>query len=444
MLYHLDPRQELAKAEDQAGILTERFVTRARGRVSDEPWPEDTEMPLSPRWRRSIESSLTPLAEALFVQHYGNNRSLEHLERLLQVDRTALEAARGGLREALRRSAHMDGLPVEAWPVERLDRLLRRLAAYAPGPCPPVLDVIEGAHREHVSKCPRCDRTLRLVQSGIIAAEDLLPPTLDARPTKKAQVLVLHFHPSGRSARANLARELETPSILLGDDLLLVDWSEAEAVAPRLVMAAELGLPTREHLRGMVVSGPGAWSVHGLLGPLVERALGEVRSQRWGEIDGLEVLPLPLPNPPSARRMWGVVGVLILVGSALMPLSMPRNNTVLPVAVTFTEGRGGIWTDFDVPEEAVVTVVREEGGKLDAVLRSTGPADKAALTVGDGSYRVHTVGPAVLVAATFAPVGSLDVLIAKSNLAVAPLEELANRIKALDEDADVELYRRNP
>ena len=184
--------------------------------------------------------------------------------------------------------------------------------------------------------------------------------------------------------------------------------------------------------------------MHGLLGPLVERALRDVRSQRWGEIDGLEVLPSPLPAPPSARRLWAVVGVLALVGLALMPLSMPRDELLLPVEVTFTEGRGGIWTDFDVPEKAVVTVVREDGGRLDAVLRSRGPADKATLTVGDGSYRVHTVGPAVLVAATTAPVASLDALIAKSNQAVAPLEELAAHIKALDEDAGVEVYRRNP
>ena len=73
------------------------------------------------------------------------------LEAALKVDRVDLEAVQSGLREVVRRIAVADGLPVDGWAPERIDRLLRRLAAFAPGPCPPVLDVAEGCHRDHTA-----------------------------------------------------------------------------------------------------------------------------------------------------------------------------------------------------------------------------------------------------------------------------------------------------
>ena len=80
--------------------------------------------------------------------------------------RASLEAVRSGLREVVRRIAQSDGLPLSGWTDERVDRMLRRLAAWSPGPCPSPLVVAEGCHQEHVVRCPRCERLTRLLAAA--------------------------------------------------------------------------------------------------------------------------------------------------------------------------------------------------------------------------------------------------------------------------------------
>jgi len=443
VLYHLEPGISPAQAEDRAERLTRHFVARARRQRLDDPWPTDAAMPLSPRWRRTLEHSLTPLTMAVFRQHYGDARALDDLERTLQVDRVALEGARGGLREVVRQAACADGLPVDDWPPERLDGLLRRLAAFAPDPCPPRPEVLDGQHRAHVIGCARCTRTMRLLKTNVLQEADLQPPLGRARPSHHATVLALHFHPDGRHHRRTLGREADVPRMPIGEDLLLLDYSEPEPVDELLTLATEVSAPARDHLRGVVLCAPGRWSRHGLLGPLAEEAEHAVRSRPWGTVDALGELPGALPEPPSARRLW--LGVAVLAALAALSVraawpAPPPGETGL--AVEFSPGRGGMWSDFDVPESDLVTLVRESDGHLKVVLRSTSPADKAALATGDGSYRLHTMGPGVLVAATRSPLPALAPMAAAADAAPDPLQDLAERIRQADPRAEVQTGHR--
>jgi hypothetical protein len=443
VLLHLEPDLPLTVAEDRATELTARFVARARRKTWQDPWPQDGAMPPSPRWRRILDRSLTPLTDAVFRQHYGDGRSLEQLEPLLAADRIALEAARGGLREVLRRAGCADGLPLDQWPNARVDRLLRRLAAFAPGPCPPMLEVVEGQHPDHIPACVRCDRATRLVHTEVLTAADLVPPADGARPLERVRVLALHLHPDGRHHRAALAKELGVPCFPVGEDLLLVDFAKPDEVREIVSLAAEVASPARDHLRGSVVEGPGRWSAHGLLGPLVDRAEAEVRSKTWGAVDTVGELPPRLPKPPSARRWWGGVAALTCLAAVWTGLAIHPAPPLVdrPIEVEFTPGRGGIWADFDVAEDANVTLIRQTDGEVDVVLRPDSPVDKAPYAVGDGRYRLHTVASAVLMVSSTAPLDGLDAMLASVRGADDPLRDLEGRIRVASPRADVQRWR---
>ncbi len=444
-LYHIDPATPPTHAEDLAAHHTTLFVARARGREPEDPWPQDWTMPLSPRWRRALERSMTPLARTVFRKHYGDNRSLARLEASCDEDALALDAARGGLREVVKGVATSDGLPVDDWAPERVDGLLQRLAAWSPGPCPPLLDVLEGCHREHVDGCARCDRMNRLVRASILTVDDLLAPTLGARPNQTAKVLALQIHPDARRFRKGVLDELDVAAWPISD-VLLLDGDQLHKIEPVLRMAAEVRRPAAEFIRGALVEGPGSWTERGLLGPMCERATREVRHRSWGRVDGVGELPKPAPAAPSARRWWSgvlaiaAIGLFVLRGVLAPP---PSDMAASPLQAEFTSGRQGVWAAFDVPEGAVVLVVAERDGALEPVLWSSTAADKAALAVGDGTYRVHVPGSGALLAVVDRPPEQPHHLLHPDMGRHEPdaLAALSRRLAASDVGAHVEWFR---
>lgn len=440
--------------EDRVGLETARFVARARRKAWDDPWPQDWDMPLSPRWKRQLDRGAAPLHAAVARLHYADGRPLESLERTLSVDRTALDAARGGLRELARQIVAADGLPVESWPNPRLDRLLRRLAAWSPGPCPPVLEVAEGRHRDHVATCPRCDRTARLVRSGVLRAADLLLPTSSARPTGEIQVLALHFHPDVRRQRDRWLSEIANPEASqrhlpplaaapIGEDVLLLDASDLERAHRLVRLACEVGAPDRARLRGAWLTAPGRWSMHGALGQAADLAEAELRSRAWGEVDGLDALPESLPEPPSTRGAWTAVAGLAVAASIAwaVALAPPREGPAYPLDVDFAPGRGGVWASFDVDDDANLVLVRDVGGgKLDVVATGATPADKARFALGDGAFRVHTQARGVLLAASPQPLPELVAWAGASH----DLDTLAARIRDAQPRADIAVGWADP
>ena len=443
VLYHLNPCSLLPHAEDQAGVLTERFVRRAKGKHTEEEWPQDGAMQLSPRWRQALDHSLSPLTEAIFRQHYADGRPLEQLEKMFQVDRIALEGSRGGLREVIRQAALSDDVPLETWSPKRIDRLLCRLAAFSLGPCPPLSRLMAGSEREHQRTCARCDRTLRLLRAGVLSEGDLLPPGLETRPQHRAHVMAVHFHPDARHCRKKLMAETDLATFPVDDDLLLVDYSRPEEARGLLILAAEVASPHRDHLRSAVLEGPGRWSRYGLIGPLVALARDAVQSRTWATLDEHGELPEPLATPPPARRWWAAAAALAVVTllAASSVQNAPAATAVHPAQADFTRARGGYWVGFDLPETALLTVIRAEGSDLAVVHASELAADKIHFAVGDGSYLLHTMGDGVLLVSSATPVPDLPTLLSAAEGTSNPLLDLAHRIEARVPDADIHLQQ---
>ncbi len=431
VLFYLDRATPLTRAEDLAAHLTRGFVARARQQPWDDPWPQDIEMALSNRWRVALDEALRPLSAQVFRQHYGYGRGFSALEGRLGVDRIALEEARGGLREVVRRIACADDVPLHDWPAERIDRLLARLAAFSVHDSPPLDEVAEGCHQAWTTRCPRCDRTDRLVRAGVLTSEDLIPPRLGARPSDRVRVLAIHLHPEGRRHRDVLRREMGGHAWPLGDDLLLVDDEPDGRTLDVLRLACEVGAPPRHQVRAVRLEGPGRWSDHGLLGPVADQARRALRAQPWGSVAGDEELPEVIPEPPSARRWWTAVGALAVLtllaaGVALQPPPTPVDH---PLEAVFTPGRGGVWVQFDTDGAAHVAVVRQGPEGLALVPGSGDPAAKAAWATGGGDYRLHTLADGVLVMTSAGPVPDLPALLEAADTGPEPLLRLERSVR---------------
>lgn len=441
--FHLAPDTSVVAAEDRAEWLTQAFVARARGRVPVEPFVDDREMALPQLWRDRLHRGLSTNARWVLRMHLADRHPLDAVAARMGEDVLALEAAREGLREVVRRTAKKDGVDLDGWADDRLDHLLHRLVVLPPASEPPLLEIVDGLHPEHIARCVRSTRALHLVRMGVLKRADLVPPHGIARPNERVRVLALSLHPDARAQRRQLMRELGARSFPVGDDLLLVDSTDVDAVVDVLRLAAEVGAPSRDHLRGALVEGPGRWSKHGVIGPLVAEVAAPVRSIPWGTIDDVCELPGKLPEPPSPRWAWTGVAAAALVTAAVLhtafrPLPPPVDH---PLAVTAVPARQGIWLDFDVDEDAYVFVVREQAGQLDVVLDSHRIADKIAHATGDGRYRLHAVGDGLLVASASHPIPRLAELVAKADASPAPLEELAGTIREGDPKVDVKLAR---
>lgn len=444
--FHLDPATPTSVACDRAEALTADFVARANGEQPLRRWSDDLEQALPPRWRARFHHGLSNRAAWVLRVHYADGAPLADIaERLGEDDTLALEAAREGLREIVRRVAHEDGISLEGWPDDRLDQFCRRLATMSADGAPPLLEVSDGLHPEWLDRCVTCTRAYTLVRLGLLQRGDLVPPKHDPRPADVVTVVALHIHPSVRHKRKQIARSTPGLAIPLGDDLLLLPGEDLGAALQPLRRALELGRIDKRHIRGSVLRGEGRWSKHGLVGPLVAQVDPRVRGETWGQVGGAE-LPDRLARPPSAWPNWLGAGALLAAAVWLGQAATASPSTPDPfgLQVQASEGRQGLWVSFDVHEDALVFVARERNGHIDVVLDAHRPADKIAHATGDGSYRLHAVGDAVLVAASREHLGDVETWIDEANAGGQPLSRLARRLSDQAVDSTVWVHPNTP
>lgn len=431
VLFQLEPNLRLTAAEDLADHLTRGFVARYRGRALDPTFKQDFAMPVSERWRRLIEESADPVGRIVFRQHYGAGVKLERLAQHYGLDVLAVEGGIAGLRATVRRIALEDGLPIKRWSDARLDRQLERLANFSPFDSPPLFEVAEGCHRDWVERCPRCERTFRLIRSGDLVPEDLEVPVGTVRPSGRVHLLAVQLAPEAAGHLPLLAKELSSQTRVIGSDVLVVDESDDSEVGDRLRLAAELGTPHRDLVRTARLEGPGRWTRFGLIGPLAERSVERLRRQPWGTLDEEGDLPEPLPEPPSSRWLWaGVAGLACaLVAAVALTLAAPGSSAEVELRATFTPARDGVWYHFTTSDDAQILIIQEVDGELVVRFQSKDPADKAALARADGTYLSHAIGGAVLVVASAEPLEEVEALVAAAAQAPEPLVELAARLR---------------
>ncbi|MBN1334500.1 MAG: hypothetical protein JXB39_00910 [Deltaproteobacteria bacterium] len=434
--------------EDATDLLVEEYLERTRsGRI---PGPrEPPPLPaVDPTWRRAVEASCDATVLAVFRHRYGDGAPPAVVMRACGLDSPTLQAVLDGLREVVREEARSRGVtpipPGTAW----TDALLERVAASAGDDCPPGAELADLASRpgspahpvaKHVGDCPRCARAVRLVRAGLIAPTDLVPPDGFPWPPSQAALLALHLHPQGRTHLRSLAAALGSSARMVGEDSILVDLGQGDDWRGVLLQRIRMGLPSRDHVRGAVARGPGRWTPRTVIGPVPLEALEASRARTWGEVEGIPLLPDPLPRPPSVAHLWTgaiLVGLLAaLAGAWLLLGRAPPARWPIDADVQVAEG--AVRVRFDVDDRAIVDVYDLEPREARRRLGSASAADKADLATGDGDYEATSSGNGLVVISSEEPLPDLgDVLGGLGYLPVDP-SSVQDRVRAIRPDADV-------
>lgn len=397
-LWRLPPGADLAEAEATATQAVEDYLARCAGRYA--PFARDPDLDIlpTPAWRQAILAASDDLHEAVLRLHYADGLPLEEVERRTHVEAALLRAARDAVREVAREVVSDDGVSVDGWDPTRLDRLLVRIATAAGDLCPGPGGLATEAGRAHADDCPRCSRALRMFREGVLSPGDLFPPEDGAcLPTATLDLVCVGVHPDARKHLRALARAFGDAARLLVDDTLLVDAARVDVQA-LLVDAAERGAPAAARVRVVRRVVPGRWVARAVVGPGADDLLAHVQGLAWGEVEGIDPLPEPLPPPPSAARWWVGAFLVGVLAAAAGAWTLYGGGDASGIALVASVEPGAVV--FDTDDAAWVEIIALRAGRPDVVFHSDTPGDKGTLATGDGRYRLPADADAFVVLAS--------------------------------------------
>ncbi|MEN0067939.1 MAG: hypothetical protein AAGA48_37765 [Myxococcota bacterium] len=400
--------------EDKAEGFTEAWVARIRGKPAP-LWPGDWDVPVTPE---NVPIRQDDPDLLVLQRHYGDHRRLVDLVKAHGITLDTLEAAQHRLRLA---AMTMLGDPQA--PLGRVERVLRRLAAYAPEPCPPVSALRVKIHRAHVTGCPRCDRTLRLISRQVLPAETFdTPATL---PAPQVDLAVIQLREPAVRERPVLLQHLAMAAPL-GHDALVTSAHDPDGLMAALNAVTQDGRIAARQMRVLRRQGTGALSVRGVAGPLMDDLEADLTKVAWGDWTGA-------PRNPRAESLRHVAfGMAAVFGLAFLPLAwrlaMPPVLDPTAPDVSISTSESGAIATFDVPEDAWVSVFALRNGRLHVLKAASSPADKAAWATGDGRYELSTSDSGLLLAIHEGPLLGLSDALALAQASPAPLPTLAARL----------------
>lgn len=420
------------EAEELASQGVSEWLDRVRqGRYRRVATDPDLAIAVDAGWRQRLSAALDRVGDVVLKLHFGDGFPIGVVARNAAIDSNRAEAAREGIREAMRELAAEESLSLVGWPVGRVDRLIRRVATVAEPGCPGPGGLFTDEGRSHADRCPRCSRAVRLVRGGVLSPADLFPPEGDAaRPSDRIRVLALLLHPDARRHHEAIAQAIAPFSIAVGADAWLVPETELEALTEALHRLALQGSPARHHLRGAIVGGSGRWARDRVLGPLPVSAVEAARSRPWGEIMGVDDLPAPLPPPPRAGSWWAAAALLCLFAIGMGAfVARPHPSPVdYPLQAAFEPADEGWQARFSTDELATVDVIVRRQGSLE--VRHTGVREaKGRWATGQGDYRLSLDGEEALIVSSQGGVPDLRSRVDAARQDPDPLGSLEARIR---------------
>ncbi|MEO0601168.1 MAG: hypothetical protein AAF211_07015 [Myxococcota bacterium] len=402
-----------ALIEDHAELYTEAWVARIRGR-SGPRWTEDWALPVTPD---NVPVRQDDPDLLVLRRHYGDHRRLVDLVRAHGITLDTLEAAQNRLRFAAMAALRDPGAPLG-----RVEQLLRRLAAWAPGPCPAVEELGAPRHRAHVADCPRCDRAMRLIQREVVPIEEFTAPR--ELPAPVVDVAVLQLHPR-RAVDRDAFVDAFAVAAPVGSDAVAVSAHDSDQLSSAIADALTTCSIGASQIRAIRRRGPGVLSPRGVAGPLLDDGIPELDRVAWGDLTGT-------PRDDRARGVRSLaLGVLAVSAIAMVPVGLriavpPELDPTAP-QIAMVEQEGQVRATLDVAEDAWVSAFALRDGRLHVVREASSASDKATWATGDGRYELVTDG-GLLVAIHDGPLTDLPAALADADQSDTPLPTLAERL----------------
>ena len=434
------------QAEDLAEHFTREFLQRFLHQNYRPREMETCGVEPQYRWRQALLKTLDGLGEVVFHLGYGDRLPLEQISETTGTDTGVLIGSQEGIRAALRSILAAEGVGLAQADARALDLLLQRLALMAAPECSGGEEILRSDKRSHVERCPRCTRGLRLIRANQLSPSDLMPPT-DSWSPPRTSVLALHLHPDARQKRRHLLEAFKHQVVAADDDLILLDPDHLPNYPEILWDMTQISRPPRDHLRGSMARGGGRWTEKALLGPIAQVALEKTRSQTWGQVDGVDSLPEPIPEPPSPARWWlaalGVTLLALLIG--VLALRGPARQATYPLTAEFRiqPEEKVVTARFDADDEAYIAIISQGLRGLRVEHLSNESTEKGALGTGAGDYIIQVEGQGatarLLLVSSPHVLGELQELLSLSAGAAAPLDELAQLLENRYPQADIKI-----
>lgn len=424
------------QAEEMVSMLTQDFLGRVKGeKIQRQLGEADLDFSVPSTWRTDLVRSVDPVGDAVLRLHYGDGMSMDDVGRTAALGAVVLSDARENIRERVRGMARQEGTPLGGWSDGRIDQLIGRIANVPEPGCPEPMSILSDPYRDHVDRCPRCSRAVRLIRGGMIAPSDLVQPADHSLTLTDVAAIVLH--PDARKVRRRLEKTLGPTAIRAGSDAWLMSEQELRTVSTDLRNLVVDGHLPRHHIRGAVIHGPGRWSGNVLLGPVAVSALESARSRPWAEVDTLAELPPPRPAPPSAWRWWSVAGVMAMAATimGIEVLGPQEVRPKMPIEAQFTSVEDGWEIIFDAEDMAVMDfiAVTEEGPTL---VHHDVRASRGQWATGEGNFRIYVPGSAVAIVASQDGLPDLEGLVQRSKLEPSPMISLKQWVRTAHPTVD--------
>ena len=439
VLRSLPPDISIEVAERYATIYTHDFVDRFQQHRYRRPNIDpDIGMDIPRRWCLMLQEQLDSVGKVVFRFHYRDGFNLELVSERSTISIKRIVRARDRIYGVLKRLVAQEDIDIHTWGEARIDLLLTRIANIAeesnlrPG------DILSEEGRALVSLCPRMNRAYRLMKNGIISDNDLQEPRGETVPEGRLSLLSLLLHPDARHHSHLITEALSPYATSISGDAWLIPYENLPDVHDALSYLSEVNTPPRHYLRGALISGPGRWYKGVLLGLLPVRALEAARSRPWGEIDGIDELPPPLPPPPRASFWWlGAVSTFaVSVFVLLWALSPEEVGPHYPIEIEFYQENTDIRARFDVDDLAYIDILTAKDGKLNVVHHALFK-DKGLISTGDGRYFFREEADYIAIISSRKPIESLPAIAQVAQGDLDPMAYLQERVLELQPDAHI-------
>jgi hypothetical protein len=113
------------------------------------------------------------------------------------------------------------------------------------------------------------------------------------------------------------------------------------------------------------------------------------------------------------------------------------SDSAFPIRAEFSVSESSVEVNFDLHDDALVTVVVQGPDGLEVIHQSANSVEKGQYATGLGDYRLNTANPRMMLVSSPSVLDSLSEMVFVSSGAAAPMDTLATQLKIRYPEVDI-------